>query len=231
MISPPAPALVFFLTLSPVWVYILLGLFHRERCNRALAGVSYSEERKSRRYGMKCERCRKNEASIHLTEIIKNVKSELHLCEDCARAIGVNSKFSSFSLSVPDMLSFLDLDEIGEIADANICRRCGLTFVDYKRVGKLGCPHCYHYLSAGLESIMKSYHGESRHIGKVPFNYVEMRETDGFFIEGKNQPVSGGKNINELRQMLEQAVADERYEDAAVLRDRIRELEVALRNN
>ncbi len=175
---------------------------------------------------MKCERCRKNEASIHLTEIIKNVKSEIHLCEECARVVGVNSKFSSFSLSVPDMLSFLDLDEIGDIVDTNLCLRCGMTFVNYKKEGKLGCPHCYQYLKTGLEAVIKSYHGNARHVGKVPMGYVEIQEAERSFIENKSAAVKNTKTMEDLTRMLEQAVAEERYEDAAVLRDRIRELQV-----
>ncbi|GAI49395.1 unnamed protein product, partial [marine sediment metagenome] len=37
---------------------------------------------------MSCDICHKNEASVHLTEIIDNQITELHLCEECARQKG-----------------------------------------------------------------------------------------------------------------------------------------------
>jgi protein arginine kinase activator len=176
---------------------------------------------------MKCERCKKRDATIHLTEIIKNVKSEFHLCEECARIIGVNSKFSNFSLSVPDMLSFLDLDDAGDIVDTNMCIHCGMSFVDYKRAGKLGCPHCYGYLKPGIDSIVKSYHDSIRHVGKVPFNYVEVEDGDTVLLEDSGRGQHEHRSVQELKKMLDNAVSEERYEDAAELRDRIKEIEVA----
>ncbi|HON78345.1 MAG TPA: UvrB/UvrC motif-containing protein [Spirochaetota bacterium] len=176
---------------------------------------------------MKCERCKKRDATIHLTEIIKNVKSEFHLCEECARIIGVNSKFSNFSLSVPDMLSFLDLDDAGDVVDTNMCMHCGISFVDYKKAGKLGCPHCYRYLKQGIDSVVKSYHDSIRHVGKVPCNYVEIEEGDTCLLENDGPGEQERVSRQELQKMLDDAVSEERYEDAAVLRDRIKEIEVA----
>ncbi len=173
---------------------------------------------------MKCENCRQNDATIHLTEIVQNVKSEYHLCEKCARRAGINSRFSNFSLSVPDMLSFLDLDEVGDAVDNMACTNCGLTFFEYKRAGKLGCAHCYNCLKTSLGPIIRNYHGNDRHVGKVPSNYTVANCWPDAFPENKNRERE--KGLAELRSMLQSAIADERYEDAAVLRDRIREMEM-----
>ena len=170
---------------------------------------------------MFCERCKKVEATIHLTEIIKDVKSEVHLCENCARDIGLNSKLSNFSLTIPEMLSFLDVNEVGEGTDGITCKKCGQTFMDYKRDGKLGCPDCYLYIGDSLKSIIAGYHGENRHIGKHPNNFEFLPDA---VIE---QPVQlkEKNSINELREQLNIAVSEERYEDAALLRDKIKELD------
>ena len=74
---------------------------------------------------MICERCKKRDSTVHLTEIIKSVRSEVHLCEQCARDIGFNAKLSNYSLSIPDMLSFLD-DDMAE-NDTGVCPCCGST--------------------------------------------------------------------------------------------------------
>lgn len=174
---------------------------------------------------MVCEKCKHNEATVHLTEIIKNVKSEIHLCEVCAREIGLNSKLSNFNLSVPDMLSFLDVEEAGDVVDTNVCKTCGTTFFDYKKTGKLGCPDCYRYLRGALDAVIVSYHGEKKHIGKIPLNYVETRMPGKFYIESGTRVLEKTATVAELKKKLEDAVSDERYEEAAEIRDSIKKLE------
>ncbi len=170
---------------------------------------------------MFCERCKNCEATIHLTEIIKDVKSEVHLCENCAREIGLNSKLSNFSLSIPEMLSFLDVNEVDDHAGGGVCKTCGLSFVDYSREYKLGCPDCYRHMEDSLRPVIAAYHGATAHGGKHPANSdVAVAET---YV--KTVCVNPIKSIEELKDLLERAVTDERYEEAAVLRDRIREME------
>jgi protein arginine kinase activator len=170
---------------------------------------------------MFCERCKNIEATIHLTEIIKDMKSEVHLCENCAREIGLNSKLSNFSLSIPEMLSFLDIHDVDEYVEGSVCRTCGLSFVDYKREGKLGCPDCYQYLGDSLKSVIAGYHGSEKHTGKHPSNPA------GASPEAFNRAarVYARKSLDELKVMLNRAVFEERYEEAAMLRDKIREEE------
>lgn len=169
---------------------------------------------------MECERCKKAEATIHLTEIIKDVKSELHLCEACARDVGLNAKLSNFSLSVPEMLSFLDLNEVDQTADELRCKICNYTFIDYNKTGKLGCPDCYQSFAEPMKSIVSSYHGEQRHIGKLPL----------YTIDSIKEPARVARvpeikdSISDLQRQLEYALDEERYEDAAVLRDRLKEI-------
>lgn len=175
-------------------------------------------------YYMFCERCKNTEATIHLTEIIKDVKSELHLCENCAREIGLNSKLSNFSLSIPEMLSFLDVNEVDEYVTGSVCKSCGLSFLDYSKESKLGCSDCYRYLGESLKSVIAGYHGGGAHSGKHPVN------PEGIQTVTYEKPVDyiyAKKSIEELKNMLSRAVNDERYEEAARLRDKIRELETS----
>ena len=80
---------------------------------------------------MFCERCKNSEATIHLSEVIKDMKSEVHLCEGCAREVGLNTKISNFSLSLPEMLTFLNVDEVTDYKDGKHCSTCGSDFLDY----------------------------------------------------------------------------------------------------
>lgn len=168
---------------------------------------------------MKCERCKKNDATIHLSEIVKDVKSEVHLCEHCARDVGFNTKGSGFSLSLPEMLTFLSVDDIVDYDNTQACSTCGCSFSEYKREGKLGCPDCYIFLEDQIEGIVSGYYEEKKYAGKVPANYNVPEP--GSFVQVKEKPKS---SIVELKSKLDIAVNEERYEEAAVLRDRINEI-------
>ena len=146
---------------------------------------------------MQCERCKNTEATIHLTEIIKDVKSEVHLCENCARGIGLNSKLSNFSLTIPEMLSFLDINEVEDYDDGSICKSCGLTFMNYSREGKLGCPDCYRYLSDSLKSVIFGYHGATKYLGKHPSN--GPARSSGIYKKIERE-ISERKSIEELKR-------------------------------
>ena len=39
---------------------------------------------------MKCDICKEREATVHLTEVINDRVTKLHLCEECAREKGVD---------------------------------------------------------------------------------------------------------------------------------------------
>lgn len=170
---------------------------------------------------MLCERCKNEDATVHLTEIVKEVKSEIHLCETCAREIGLNSKISGYTISVSEMLTFLDTKDLNGNGDGLRCMTCGTTFLEYSRYGKLGCPECYTYLADELSNVIKAYHGDSSHSGKIPFNKVE--HVDVVVMEDHPGPVKT-ETIDDLRYDLERAVEEERYEDAAVLREKIKSL-------
>ena len=183
---------------------------------------------------MICERCKRAEATIHLTEIIQNVKSEVHLCENCAREIGLNSKLSGFSLSLPEILSFLEVNEVDDEPTGIVCLSCGLSYADYLREGKLGCPDCYRYMDESIKKAVAAYHGSLRHIGKHPLNVAKV--PDGKRAKASVHAAGSGTasvavsdrgdttvTIEKLKEMLEAAILEERFEDAAVLRDRIRQ--------
>ncbi|HOP62587.1 MAG TPA: UvrB/UvrC motif-containing protein [Spirochaetota bacterium] len=174
---------------------------------------------------MFCERCKKNEATIHLSEIVKDVKSEIHLCEQCAREVGLNTKMSNFTLTLPEMLTFLNVEEVNEYQGKKRCSTCGCDFIEYKTNGKLGCPDCYNTLSDQLEPALVTFHGETRHCGKFPLysNNIEHE------IKSALEKNHNTDELQRLQNDLEEAVKDERYEDAAVIRDRIRELTGSLK--
>lgn len=174
---------------------------------------------------MFCENCEKKEATVHLTEIIKNVKSEYHLCEICAKNIKLNLKLRDYSDSLQEILTFLDEDKTD--AGSNWCLNCGLSLAEIKKQNKPGCPYCLHYLGESIISIIPYSAEGKKHIGKKPLNFVDIEKDNeihhllSLYKEEPEPKIS----TDELKEKLEIAVSEERYEDAAILRDLVRELE------
>ena len=160
---------------------------------------------------MLCQRCKKHQATIHLTEILNNEKRERHLCEDCAREEGVAIKAQ---INLQDILSgMLDAHESAG-KDANLtCPDCGITYAEFRNQGRLGCPHDYDVFAELLQEVFQKVHGASEHLGKMP----RRAGTDS----------KAQRELMQLRRRLQKAVEGEQYEEAARLRDLIQEKEAA----
>ncbi len=176
---------------------------------------------------MLCNLCNKNQATVHLTEIIDDQMSELHLCDDCARKKSMQME-QQFGLS--DLLA--GLVDYGKQFGAGVekgskpvqCSACGLTYEDFRKIGRLGCSECYTSFEKYLEPLLKRIHGASLHIGKLPPGQIKEEQRP------QKSKVSKEAGIDELRVRLQQAVAREEFEEAAQLRDKIKELEQKEKN-
>ena len=162
---------------------------------------------------MLCDVCGKNPATVHLTEIIDDQMNELHLCEDCAREKSAAME-QQFGLS--DLLA--GMAEVSKPSAKELetpavkCPTCGLSYADFKKIGRLGCGECYTVFRKYLAPLLKRIHGSTQHSGKSPLNVT----------------IKGGKkkaDIQELRLRLQKAIEGEAFEEAARLRDQIKELE------
>lgn len=165
---------------------------------------------------MKCQECGQRPATVHFTKIIQGDKSEFHLCESCAREKGewINKASAGFSLN--SLLSgLLNFDQPGgTVAAPPRCSTCGLTYTQFSQVGRFGCSDCYKHFKPRLEPLLRKVHGSTNHAGKVP------HRTGG--------KIKTQRELGELRSKLQAAVQQENFEEAAVLRDKIRELEQQL---
>jgi protein arginine kinase activator len=156
---------------------------------------------------MFCEICNKNEASVHLTEIVNNQITELHLCQDCAKKKAGDIQKQ---LSMADFLS--GLAGAGEPSPAGTpkvaCTFCGLTYEDFKKKGRLGCVQCYTAFKPQLLPLLKKIHGSTQHMGKVP--------------QALGRQIAVENKVKELRDRLSRAIQLEEYEEAARIRDLIK---------
>ncbi|HEX6988999.1 MAG TPA: UvrB/UvrC motif-containing protein [Bacillota bacterium] len=160
-----------------------------------------------------CQECGERPATFHMTQVVNNQTTDVHLCERCARESGEFDFLLEPKFNLHDLLAGLLEQQAGarprSAPSRQACPGCGLTYQDFARTGLLGCAQCYDAFADALEPVVRRVHGHSRHVGKVP--------------AGHEVPVAA--RIEQLRSRLERAVAEERYEDAARIRDEIRELQ------
>lgn len=165
---------------------------------------------------MLCMICKQKEAKVHLTQIVADKVQKVDLCEECAKSKGVNDP-GGFSVGIADMLLGLGASkEMEETSGGEElkCPQCGFTQADFKKSGRLGCAECYSTFQEPLSSLLKSMHKGTRHVGKVPQNLQKSRD----LLE----------KLRQLQKKLDKAVAAENFEDAAELRDEIRNLKEKL---
>lgn len=154
---------------------------------------------------MKCNNCGKKEANIKYSENINGKKQELNLCYECAEKLGVIDFSDSFAPMFTSMFSGMS-DFIEEVK----CDKCGYTLDDYKKTGLFGCDHCYDVFEDSIDNLLLKIHGKNRHIKS---------------LNKKDQNISKEDSIDELKKKLEALVKEEKYEDAAVVRDQIKKIE------
>lgn len=168
---------------------------------------------------MVCQECGKRPATLHFTKIVNGEKSEFRICEHCAREKGESIQGTANGFSIHNLLSgLLDFDQAGSASvlgkkpiQALQCERCGLTYSQFSKVGRFGCSDCYQQFSERLDPLFRRVHGTTVHAGKIP-------KRSGGRIQYKRE-------IGQLKTKLQQLIEQEEFEQAAELRDQIRELE------
>ena len=163
---------------------------------------------------MLCENCKKREATVFYEENINGKKKSYKLCPDCAAEKGVSiPDFGREMLNFGSglfggglfngllnaaMPSFALESGRREPRGEKRCPVCGSTLADITRNGRLGCGECYSVFGGMPLPKSKREPGE-----EPPKNETPSRE--------------------ELEAQLKKAVADENFEEAARIRDVLRE--------
>ena len=96
----------------------------------------------------------------------------------------------------------------------------GASFEEITQSGKIGCADCYRTFRSQLMPVIQRIHGTTRHKGKVPGGSA-LRITGG-----QHQMVTVQESpLEEKKRLLKQAIEKQDFEQAAVLRDEIKEME------
>lgn len=154
----------------------------------------------------KCQLCGER-AVIHITDVDGSGEAnQLHFCYRHAQEYLKESETSAPGASAMPAIPVPDSAE-----PSSQCPVCGISFEEFRQIGRLGCPHDYEHFREELKPLLESIHGGLRHVGKVPRSLPAdaRRQTE----------------LIKLRQEIQQAIAVEDYERAARLRDQIDTIE------
>lgn len=168
---------------------------------------------------MLCDKCKLNQATVHIRQSINGDVREYDLCDKCAAASDLLNTDMSFDNLFEGFLNGMEQGMLygspfgGKSTDT--CPVCGSVFEDFAGGGRLGCAECYDTFRDRLRGVFKNIQAGARHTGK---GSAEARH-----IKEKVAP----KELTEeekLKNQLDLAIKNEEYEKAAELRDKIRAL-------
>ena len=172
----------------------------------------------------KCDNCKKENATVHFRQNVNGKVTESYLCPACAAKAGytADSFFSSWN-PFEGFEKMLGGFFLPQSASAAVCPTCGRTLSDVKRSGRFGCSDCYGTFADRLD--LSPFAG-GVYRGKRPAAVsASLREKRAAKKAEKLEEKKAGDELAALRSELKAAVANEEYEKAAGLRDRIREIE------
>lgn len=194
---------------------------------------------------MLCDNCGKREANVRYSENINGKTKELNLCEECSKKLGITEMdfnmpidFSSFFGEFMEDFATPEFMPLFNEVKALKCKNCGYTFDDIVNTGKLGCEDCFDVFEDKLDPIIKKIQGANRHVGRIGKLLNESNSNEGSIknanvkediqttdeLQKDSKANSKEMEIERLQRELKNAIKEERYEDAAKIRDEIKKL-------
>ena len=194
---------------------------------------------------MLCQNCGKNEVNFRYTQIVNGVKKEMALCDKCARELGLEGVDFSMPINFSSFFSDFFNDAaslLPSFAKSNLleCDICKMSFDDFVDSGEFGCGDCYINFADRISPVLKKLHGASKHIGRQYRQAIDELEdnksrfeasqkqkekTESKLSKEEKEKIEAENKIVKLKKNLQKAIKEERYEDAAKLRDEIKKLD------
>lgn len=200
---------------------------------------------------MLCQKCHERQATVFISQTVGQETTQAHLCEVCAKEQtnlygGVNAlNFNPFAALSNILTQVMGLQANalpgGSPGRGNPttepqiqCPHCGYQLSTFRQTGRLGCTRCYEAFKTALEPLIGSIYGKARHVEEgerpkveeeaaAPGSKAEAAETSAPKKKKKAEP--HGSKVEELREKLQEAIQNEKFEEAAKLRDEIKKLE------
>lgn len=169
-----------------------------------------------------CEKCKINKATVQLTSYNNGLKQDHILCVSCAKKYDDKASENLTEFTKENFMSSL-LDSI-QNTGLNVkhikttkCEKCGMNYGKFKEIGRLGCDECYHTFSEKLIPLIQRLQGSEVHTGKVSKKVKGIMEIR--------------REIDKLREQMDQVIQEEKFEEAAQFRDEIRMLEKNIKSS
>jgi protein arginine kinase activator len=173
---------------------------------------------------MICDFCKKNIATVHLIRVQNDNVEKVNICSECARDFSFFSE-DDFYKDLSNILSKIFQSDADTVYDSEVhqslqnleikknrsCPFCGTDLKSIKKQGKMGCPHCYNEFRSILLPIIKAIHQDTKYRGKMPETMPRQMKLE--------------KSISDLRNRLQREIFIENFEEAARIRDEIKQLE------
>jgi protein arginine kinase activator len=163
----------------------------------------------------------------HITDIIDGQVKSFELCEDCAanylnpqEVQEIQSQETPTEEIQPQeqalkgvfdiLMAFMNQSHPWVYGAKNkVCHTCGMSLSEVQSKGQLGCPQCYEVFGPELQYFFTKAQGGTEHVGKHP----RQEESD---------------LLATLEEFLDESIKKEDYEQAAALRDQIKELKESI---
>lgn len=186
---------------------------------------------------MLCQNCGENEANFKYTQIINNIKKEMILCDKCAKELGLGSLEFNMPINLSSFLGEVFEEESNFLPNfinkkELICDECGMNYNEFINTGKFGCKNCYEIFSEKIDPILKNLHGGTRHIGRIEkVSKIQQKvntKSDEYANTVTNKNIKKEDNedkLEKLKKDLKIAIKEEKYEEAAKIRDEIKKIQ------
>ena len=185
---------------------------------------------------MLCQKCQQHPATVFFSQTVGNQTSQFHLCENCAKEQGAAIHGGMNLMNFNPLAALSDIlnsvmamqgnpmpgmapgREPQATADPQLqCPDCGYQLSVFRQTGRLGCTKCYQSFRAALEPVITGIHGAARQVEESPVS-SEVTSTD--------HPKDSTKpEVSLLREKMKEAIKNEKFEEAARLRDEIKTIE------
>lgn len=158
---------------------------------------------------MKCELCQQAEAETAIQQTVKGEAREYYVCQACADRQRDAAHPSPADIVIEILIGAaqgapMQVNSPLIRADRGLpCPRCGMTHREYHRRSRLGCSTCYSHFAQELAPLLRDMHLGPRHVGKIPHHAADLAARE------------------RLQAELNVAITQQRYEQAAVLRDQL----------
>ena len=172
---------------------------------------------------MLCQSCGQRAATTHIKCMVNGQLTETHLCAQCAKQQGYGHILGDWG-GCGSLLGGL-LGGEAPAVEVKRCPGCGASFSEISQTGQIGCGECYHTFRAQLLPVIQRIHGAAQHKGKIPGgSALRVTDPNHQMVAAPRQENQAETELKEKERLMQEAIQRQDFENAALLRDQIKEI-------